>query len=89
VQTPEHVAAAVLRAVRRPRRHARLLGATSPLVVAGFAALPALYDALVGPLVALGALSREPVEAHAGSVFAPAPGGEGLRGRWGRWRRRR
>jgi NAD(P)-dependent dehydrogenase (short-subunit alcohol dehydrogenase family) len=84
VDSPERVARAVLRAARHPRRHSRLLGPTSPLVVAGFTLLPGVYDALVGPLMAVGALTRERVDAHDGTVFSPRPDGDATHGAWGR-----
>jgi NAD(P)-dependent dehydrogenase (short-subunit alcohol dehydrogenase family) len=79
VQSPEHVAAAVLRCLDRPRREV-LLGPTSPFIVLGFTAVPAVYDALVGPLLRAGGLSREPAVPGPGNVFTPRPAGERISG---------
>ncbi|MCX5070004.1 hypothetical protein OOJ91_29575 [Micromonospora lupini] len=42
--------------------------------------LPGVYDVLVGPLMRLAGLSGRPVGAHDGTVFAPNPAGEAVRG---------
>ncbi len=83
VDSPEKVARAIVRSLRdhRPRRS---VGPANLVARAGFTLLPAVFDALVGPLMRAGGLSREPVEPHDGNVFAPVPAGEGLHGRWGR-----
>ena len=43
-----------------------------------------VFDRLVGPLMRLGGLSRERLDAHDGNVFVPRPAGEAMHGRWGR-----
>lgn len=83
VDRPEKVARAVLRSLDRPRRD-RSVGPANPVVVLGFRALPAVYDRLVGPLMRVGGLRREPVPVDDGNVFAPRPAGEGTYGGWGR-----
>ncbi len=83
VDPPEKVARAVLRALDRPRRD-RSVGVTNPLVVLGFRAFPAVYDRLVGPLMRVGGLTREPVPVSDGNVFAPRPAGDATHGRWAR-----
>jgi len=83
VDKPEKVARAILSALDRPRREISV-GVANPVVILGFRALPAVFDALVLPLMRLGGLSRRPVEAHDGNVFAPRPAGDATHGRWGR-----
>ena len=77
------MARAILSALDRPRREISV-GVANPVVILGFRALPAVFDALVLPLMRLGGLSRRPVEAHDGNVFAPRPAGDATHGRWGR-----
>jgi short-subunit dehydrogenase len=83
VDPPEKVAAAILRSLtdHRPRRW---VGAANLVARFGFTALPRVFDALVGPLMRAGGLSREAVEPHDGNVFAPVPAGEAVHGTWGR-----
>lgn len=83
VDPPEKVARAVLRALDRPRREVSV-GIANPVVVLGFRALPAVYDALVQPLMRLGGLTGAPAGAHDGNVFVPQPDGDATHGRWGR-----
>jgi NAD(P)-dependent dehydrogenase (short-subunit alcohol dehydrogenase family) len=83
VDPPEKVARAILRALDRPRRDVSV-GIANPVVILGFRTLPAAYDRLVGPLMRLGGLAREPIADHDGNVFVPYPAGEGTHGRWGR-----
>jgi hypothetical protein len=73
------VARAILRALDWPRREISV-GVANPVVVLGFRALPAVFDALVLPLMRLAGLSRRPVEAHDGNVFAPRPAGDATHG---------
>ncbi|GIF13775.1 SDR family NAD(P)-dependent oxidoreductase [Actinoplanes teichomyceticus] len=72
VDSPERVAAAIVRCARRPRATVTL-GLASRIIRFGFVATPALYDVLVGPLMRIAGLSRERVAPHTGNVFAPAP----------------
>jgi hypothetical protein len=60
--------------------HRLSVGAANPVMALGFALLPRLYDVLVGPLFAVAARGREPVEPTSGNVLTPVPEGEGLRG---------
>lgn len=83
VDTPEKVARAVLRSLDRPRRE-RVVGPASRLVQLGHVAMPPVYDALVGPLVQLAALSRTPREPGSGNVFGSGSEGHATHGRWGR-----
>ena len=83
VDKPEKVARAILRELDRPTRD-RSVGPANPVVVLGFRALPAVYDRLVGPLMRVGGLRREPVPVGDGNVFAPRPAGEATYGGWGR-----
>lgn len=77
------VAGAIVRIADRPRAE-RSVGLTNGFVRFGFTALPPVYDALVGPLMRLGGLSREKVDAHDGNVFGPRSAGYRARGGWGR-----
>lgn len=83
VDPPEKVARAILRAVENPSRETSV-GIANPFIVFGFRTLPALYDALVVPLMKIGGLSRTPVEPHEGNVFAPRGESDALHGKWGR-----
>jgi short-subunit dehydrogenase len=74
VDSPEKVAAAILRCARHPRGTVTV-GVTNRLIQFGFVAMPAVYDLLVGPLMRVAGLSRERVEPHNGNVFAPLPPG--------------
>jgi len=83
VDRPEKVAEAIVALADHPRR-ARSVGWANRFVRLGFAAMPPVYDRLVGPLMRVGGLSREPVAAHRGNVFAPLPALDQEHGRWGR-----
>jgi NAD(P)-dependent dehydrogenase (short-subunit alcohol dehydrogenase family) len=83
VDPPEKVARAVVRALDRPRRETSV-GLANPVVVFGFRTLPYVYDRLVGPLMRVGGLSKAPLAATDGNVFAPVPAGEATHGEWGR-----
>ena len=54
------------------------------MVIAGFRLLPAVYDALVGPLMRRTGLSRTETPAGTGNVFGPEPRLAGGPGRFGR-----
>jgi hypothetical protein len=60
------------------------VGAANLVARFGFTALPRVFDALVGPLMRAGGLSREAVEPHDGNVFSAVPEGEAVHGPWGR-----
>ncbi|WP_229831095.1 SDR family NAD(P)-dependent oxidoreductase [Actinoplanes ianthinogenes] len=80
IDSPEKVAAAIVRCARRPRGTVTV-GLANRLIQFGFVATPALYDVLVGPLMRVAGLSRERVGPHDGNVFVPAPpGAEAVRG---------
>lgn len=83
VDQPERVAAAVLRLADRPRA-TRSVGLTNGIIRFGYAALPPLYDALIGPMMRRLALSRRVVAPGPGNVFAARPRVEGGPGRWSR-----
>ena len=72
VTTPERVAKAVLRVLERPRDR-RQVGLANRLMRGGFTLFPAVYDVLVGRLLAVAALDRT-TEAARGSGFGPRPG---------------
>ncbi|MFC4016585.1 SDR family NAD(P)-dependent oxidoreductase [Micromonospora sp. GCM10011542] len=79
VAGPQRVARAIVDCVDRPRREVSV-GRLNVVMRVGFTVLPGVYDVLVGPLMRLAGLSGRPVAAHDGSVFAPNPSGEALRG---------
>lgn len=82
VDPPEKVAAAILDVLRRPARD-RSVGLANHLVVFGFRTLPALFDALVTPLMRVGGLSRRAIAATTGNVLQPKPAGDRQHGVWG------
>jgi NAD(P)-dependent dehydrogenase (short-subunit alcohol dehydrogenase family) len=89
VDSPEKVARAVVRTLQDHQAR-RFVGVANLVARAGFTVLPPVFDLLVGPLMRVGGLSREPVEAHDGNVFEPHPAGDAVHGRWGRpWQRGR
>jgi NAD(P)-dependent dehydrogenase (short-subunit alcohol dehydrogenase family) len=81
VDSPEKVAAAVLRCLRdgRPRRS---VGPLNLLVRGGHEFTPWLFDLLVGPLMRRLGVTSEPVEPHDGNAFEPLPHVEGLGAGW-------
>ncbi|MGC4869605.1 SDR family NAD(P)-dependent oxidoreductase [Micromonospora sp. DT53] len=79
VASPQRVARAIVDCVDRPRREVSV-GRLNVVLRAGFTVLPGVYDVLVGPLMRLAGLSGRPVAANDGSVFAPNPAGEAVRG---------
>lgn len=81
VDAPEKVARAVLKVLDRPRRD-RSVGVANGLIVAGFRFLPAVYDLLVTPLMKVAALSRRPMDPHAGNVFTARPDTDATHGVW-------
>jgi short-subunit dehydrogenase len=83
VDSPERVAAAVVRLADRPRSSVSV-GAANRLIQFGFAVLPPVYDALVTPMARNFALSRQATAPHDGNVFSPRPAIEGGPGRWTR-----
>ena len=83
VDSPEKVARAIVRTMASPTRE-RSVGIANPLVVLGFRALPAVFDALVSPLMSIGGLSRDRVPPNPGNVLDPLPDGDAEFGKWGR-----
>ena len=81
VYSADRVARAVERLLDRPRRLVQA-GVLNPLMVAGFRLLPGVYDALVGPLLRVVAISRDEVPATEGNVLRSVPEGNAVRGRW-------
>jgi NAD(P)-dependent dehydrogenase (short-subunit alcohol dehydrogenase family) len=87
IDPPEKVARAIVRTLGSPRRD-RSVGVANHVVVLGFRLLPAVFDALVTPLMRLGGLSKRPLAPHSGSVLEPQPAGEAAHGPWARLGRR-
>ncbi|MGR6318433.1 SDR family NAD(P)-dependent oxidoreductase [Micromonospora soli] len=81
ITTPERVARAIAHCVDRPRREVSV-GRLNLFMRFGFTVLPGMYDVLVGPLMRLAGLSRQPVGPHEGILFTPNPLGEAARGGW-------
>jgi NAD(P)-dependent dehydrogenase (short-subunit alcohol dehydrogenase family) len=81
VYTPERVARSIEARLTRPRRLVQS-GFANPVVLAGFRLFPAVYDALVGPLLRVFALARDEVPPTEGNVFASQPQGNETHGRW-------
>lgn len=83
VDRPERVAAAVAAALERPRREVSV-GLANPVMVLGFRLLPAVFDVMVTPLMALLGQSRRPVEPGPGNVLSPTEDQEAVHGEWHR-----
>jgi NAD(P)-dependent dehydrogenase (short-subunit alcohol dehydrogenase family) len=83
VDPPEKVARAILRCLDHPHREVSV-GLANPITVLGFRTLPAVFDALVTPLMRLGGLDRQLSEVDEGNVFEPRPEGDAVHGEWGR-----
>jgi NAD(P)-dependent dehydrogenase (short-subunit alcohol dehydrogenase family) len=83
VDQPERIADAIVRLADRPRAEVSV-GVTNRLIEFGFGVLPPVYDALVGPLMRRGGLSRRRAAPGTGNVFGPQRRVEGGPGRWGR-----
>jgi NAD(P)-dependent dehydrogenase (short-subunit alcohol dehydrogenase family) len=79
VYTPERVARHVVARIDDPRR-LKQSGFANPLIIAGFRLLPAVYDALVGPLLKTFGYARDSVPPTDGNVFEPVPEKEATRG---------
>lgn len=87
VDPPERVAKAILEAMDKPKRHASV-GMANWAAAFGFRVLPAVYDALVLPLMRLTGISRREVPPNPGNVVRPNPGLEAPTGGWARQRPR-
>lgn len=83
VDTAERVAAVALRLADRPRAEVSV-GLTNRVIEFGFAALPRVYDALVGPMMRTVALSGRTIGPQEGNVFASRIRDDGGPARWGR-----
>ena len=81
VYTPQRVARKIVSTIDRPERQVHA-GFTNPFVVAGFRFFPALYDALVTPLMRVAALAKDRVDATPGNVFESQPAQNATRGHW-------
>ncbi|SFT94903.1 Short-chain dehydrogenase [Geodermatophilus amargosae] len=82
IYSPERVARSVVARLDKPRRLVQS-GFANPVVILGFRLFPAVYDALVGPLLRVFALADDqktpPTE---GNVFESRPAGNAEEGRW-------
>jgi short-subunit dehydrogenase len=83
VDPPERTAAAIVRVTDHPRAKVSV-GLTNNVIRFGYAALPPVYDLLIGPMMRRLALSRTPADPGPGNVFESRPRVEGGPGRWGR-----
>ena len=83
VDPPEKVARALVAAIDRPRRE-RSVGIANPVVMLGFRLLPAVYDAVVAPLMRVGGMSLTAVEQGVGNVFDARPDGDAPQAKWDR-----
>jgi short-subunit dehydrogenase len=83
VDSPERMAAAIVKVAAKPRAEVSV-GAANRLTELGFNLVPGIYDAIVGPLMRRGGLSRQETGPGTGNVFESAPRVEGGPGRWGR-----
>jgi short-subunit dehydrogenase len=81
VYTPQRVARSIVATIDRPRRQVHA-GFANPFVVAGFRFFPAVYDALVGPLMRLGAIAKDQIAPTPGNVFESRPDQNATRGHW-------
>lgn len=73
VASPEKVARAAVACLTRPRRE-KAVGVTNPLMVFGFRVMPAVYDAIVTPLMSRIALERSSAPDGPGNVLTPLHG---------------
>jgi NAD(P)-dependent dehydrogenase (short-subunit alcohol dehydrogenase family) len=82
IYSPERVARSVVARLDRPRRLIQS-GFANPVVILGFRLFPAVYDALVGPLLRVFALADDDrTEPTPGNVFESRPEGNATTGRW-------
>ncbi|SFL10624.1 SDR family NAD(P)-dependent oxidoreductase [Geodermatophilus ruber] len=81
VYSAARVARAVVARLDRPRRLVQS-GVANPLVIGAFRLLPAVYDALVGPLFRALALAGDGAPPSEGNVFASRSEGNRRDGRW-------
>jgi short-subunit dehydrogenase len=83
VDPPERMAASIVRLTDHPRAKVSV-GLTNNVIRFGYAALPPVYDLLIGPMMRRLALSRTTTGPVSGNVFESRPRVEGGPGRWGR-----
>jgi short-subunit dehydrogenase len=81
VIAPERAAAKVVAALDRPKRDLAA-GPANWVMVTGFRLLPAVYDALVGPMMRALGQGAPGIAGNPGNVLAPAPSSEAVHGRW-------
>jgi NAD(P)-dependent dehydrogenase (short-subunit alcohol dehydrogenase family) len=81
VYSAERVARSVVARLDHPRRIVQA-GLTNSVIIAGFRLLPAVYDALVGPLLRTFAVANDDVPPTPGNVFESRPEGNATEGRW-------
>ncbi|MGY1653910.1 SDR family NAD(P)-dependent oxidoreductase [Geodermatophilus sp. SYSU D01119] len=82
IYSPERVARSVVARLDRPRRLVQS-GFANPVVILGFRLFPAVYDALVGPLLRVFALADDHrTQPTPGNVFESKPAGNAEKGRW-------
>ena len=82
IYSPERVARSIVARLDRPRRLVQS-GFANPVVILGFRLFPAVYDALVGPLLRVFALADDQrTPPTAGNVFESRPAGNAEKGRW-------
>lgn len=81
VDSPEKVAASIVRALDRPRREVSV-GLANRIMVTGFRLLPGLFDRLVGPLMRWFGTSRAERDPGPGNVFEPRADTEQKHGGW-------
>jgi len=81
VVSPEKVAAAAVRALRKPGRDVPV-GSVNWLMVTGFRLLPGVFDVLVTPMMRVLGLGRSGADVGPGNVHEPRPAGEAVHGRW-------
>jgi NAD(P)-dependent dehydrogenase (short-subunit alcohol dehydrogenase family) len=81
VDSPERMAKAVMRTIRRPKRM-RSVGLGNWAIETGFAAVPPVYDLVVGPMVRRLAFGRDRVADGTGNVFGSVEGANALHGQW-------
>lgn len=83
VVAPEKVARAALRQLEHPNKRVQV-GASNRLIMFGFTALPAVFDAIVSPLFSIAAIDpRRPVPPGTGNVLESRPDDNRLRGEQG------
>lgn len=81
VVSADRVAAAIVDVVDRPRPRVSV-GWSNPVMIAGFGALPWVYDRLVGPLMLRMGLSRRSSPPTPGNAFEPVASLEQVDGPW-------